>query len=319
MQNQAALPKTKQRIGALLIKNSSAIFLLLLVLFNCVFTSNFITINTFWNLIIHSSPVILVAMSMTFVISSGGINISVGSIMAISGMLVVRLLPVVGLGVALLLGILAGVLIGGLSGVIITKFKIQPIIVTLAFMIAGRGIAQMIGDGYILRFDSETLMSFAMKRIAGIPIQFFYVIAVVAIFLFIAQKTIFARYVEALGDNYQASYIAGIRVAVVLIAVYALSGLMASLAGILTVARAGAADPDTIGKGLEMSAIAAVAIGDTKMTGGKAKILGTLLGALIMQLITTTFNMNNIPYEWSLVASTIVIIAAVFLQNIKED
>ena len=318
MQVQATLPKTKG-VGALLIRNSAAVFLIVLIIFNCIVTPNFLTINTFWNLIIHASPVILIAMSMTFVISAGGINISVGSIMAISGMLVVRLLSFTSLGLALLAGIATGTLLGALSGLIITKFKIQPIIVTLAFMIAGRGIAQMIGNGYILRFDSERLMSFAMERIGGIPIQFFYVIAVVAIFLFIAKKTTFARYVEALGDNDQASYIAGIRVAAILVAVYALSGLMASLAGILTVARAGAADPDTVGKGLEMSAIAAVAIGDTKMTGGKAKIIGTLLGALIMQLITTTFNMNNIPYEWSLIASTLVIIAAVFLQNIKED
>jgi ribose transport system permease protein len=304
---------------ALILKNSAALFLVLLLVFNGIRTPNFLTINTFWNLIVHAAPVILVSMAMTFVISSGGINISVGSVMAISGMLLVRTLPNFGLGLSLFLSILAGITVGTLTGILITKFNIQPIIVTLGIMIAGRGAAQMIGNGYILRFDSNALMSLALLRIKTIPVQLFYVMAVAAIFLFIAKKSTFARYVEALGDNYKASFLSGVNVAVILTLVYTISGLMSALSGILTVARAGAADPDTIGRSLEMTAIAAVAIGDTKMSGGKARIIGTLLGAFIMQLITTTINMNNIPYEWSLVVSTLVILLAVFLQNIRED
>jgi ribose transport system permease protein len=162
-------------------------------------------------------------------------------------------------------------------------------------------------------------MSMALARFNTIPVQLFYVLFFVLIYFFIAKKTTFARYVEALGDNYTASYLSGVQTAFILTIVYALSGLMSSFAGIMTVARSGAADPDSIGRSLEMTAIAAVAIGDTKMTGGKAKIIGTLLGACIMQLITTTINMNNIPYEWSLVISTVIILLAVFLQNIKEE
>ncbi|MDR1507094.1 MAG: ABC transporter permease [Treponema sp.] len=302
-----------------LLKNSAAVFLLLLLFFNCIKTPNFLTANTFWNLVIHATPVILVSLAMTFVISSGGINISVGSVMAISGMLLVRLLPQLGLGTALFLAVSAGIVMGVLTGIIITVFNIQPIIVSLGMMIAGRGAAQMISNGYILRFDSPRLMSLALSRFNTVPVQVFYVLISVLIYLFIAKKTTFARYVESLGDNYKASYLSGVQVTAILTAVYALSGLMSAFAGIITVARAGAADPDTIGRSLEMTAIAAVAIGDTKMTGGKARIIGTLLGAFIMQLITTTINMNNIPYEWSLVISTGVILLAVFLQNIREE
>jgi ribose transport system permease protein len=303
----------------ILLKNSAAVFLLLLLLFNCIKTPNFLTANTFWNLVIHATPIILVSLAMTFVISSGGINISVGSVMAISGMLLVRLLPHLGLGTSLFLAVLAGTAVGMLTGIIITVFNIQPIIVSLGMMIAGRGVAQMIGNGYILRFDSPRLMALALFRFNTVPLQVFYVLISVLVYLFIAKKTIFARYVESLGDNYKAAYLSGIRVTFILTAVYTISGLMSAFAGIITVARSGAADPDTIGRSLEMTAIAAVAIGDTKMTGGKARIIGTLLGAFIMQLITTTINMNNIPYEWSLVISTGVILLAVFLQNIREE
>lgn len=300
------------------LKNSAAIFLIVLLLINITFTPNFLKINTIWNILIQATPIILLAMSMTFVISSGGIDISVGSIMAISSIVIVKLLPVAGLTMAIIIGVIVGTVVGSFNGFLISVFKIQPTIITLAMMIAGRGIARVIANGYILRYDSPGLVDLAMKRFAGIPIQFFYLIVVSIIFIFLSKYTTFSRKIEAIGDNPKAAKLSGINVTAIIISVYALSGFMSSFAGILTIARAGAADPDSIGTTLEMSAIASVAIGDTKMTGGKAKIAGSLIGALIMQLITVTFNMNNIPYDWSLVAKTFIIILAVFLQNIKE-
>lgn len=308
-----------RKVQDILIRNSSLVFLLLLLVFNVLFTNGFVSIQTLWNMVIQIAPVVLVALGMTFVISSGGIDISVGSAMAISGMLVVQLLTKIGLIPAFLAGLVAGGILGAINGIMISTFHIQPIIVTLGTQIAGRGIAQLIGNGYILRFDSESLMNIAAKRLGGIPIQLLYLVLLVALFLFIAKKTVFARYVEAMGDNYKASWISGVKVVKVTISLYVVSALMSSLAGILTVARAGAADPDTIGSGLELTAIAAVAIGDTKMAGGKAKVIGTILGAVILQLVSITFNMNNVPYEWSLAAKTFIIILAVFLQNIRGD
>lgn len=309
----------KNKVGSVLIKNSSLVFLAFLLVVNCLFTKGFFSIQTLWNLVVQIAPVIFVALGMTFIISSGGIDISVGSTMAVAGMMVVQLMPKTGLFMAIVLGIFCGGLIGCINGLIIARFRLQPIIVTLGTQIAGRGIAQLIGNGYILRYDSDALMSMATKRFAGIPVQFFYLLIIVLIYVLIARRSTFARYVEAMGDNYKASWISGIRVNRYTVMIYVLSGLMSACAGILTIARAGAADPDTIGSGLELTAIAAVAIGDTKMTGGKAKMIGTVLGAFILQIITIAFNMNNVPYEWSLVAKTFIIILAVFLQNIRGE
>lgn len=311
--------RQNSKAGSLLIKNSSLLFLAVLLLMNCLFTSGFLSVQTLWNLCVQITPIVFVALGMTFIISSGGIDISVGSTMAIAGMLVARLIPGMGLFPALLVSILCGGLIGLLNGLLIAKFRLQPIIVTLGTQIAGRGIAQLIGNGYILRYDSEALMKMATQRVAGVPVQFFYVLLIVLVFVFAAKKSAFSRYVEAMGDNYKASWISGVRVNKYTVMIYTISGIMSACAGILTIARAGAADPDTVGSGLELTAIAAVAIGDTKMTGGKAKMIGTILGALILQIITITFNMNNVPYEWSLVAKTFIIILAVFLQNVRGE
>ncbi len=310
--------REKVNVSKLLMNNGSLIFLFLMMIFNSMFTPNFLNINTFWNLIIQSSTVILVAMGMTFVISSGGIDISVGSIMAISGMVAARLLPEVGVIPALLISLFVGVLFGLLNGFIISTFNIQPIIVTLGVMISGRGIAKIIGDGNILSISDSSFSNIAMTRLAGVPIQLLYVIIICAVFFFVAKKTVFARYIEAMGDNFNASVLSGIKTKKMIIYIYCLSGFMAAMAALLTIARAGAADPDTLGVSAELNAIAAVAIGDTPMSGGKARIIGTLIGALILQLITITFNMNDIPYDWSLVAKTVIIILAVFIQNLKN-
>lgn len=309
----------KDKISLFLLQYSSIIFLLILLTYNLIFTNNFFSIQTLWNLIIQITPTLLLALGMTFIISSGGIDISVGSTMAIAGVLVVQLLSRIGLVPSLILGVIAGGLIGMINGFIISKFSIQPIIVTLATQIAGRGLAQLIGDGYILRYHSDALMNMATYRFAGIPIQLLYLIVTIGLFIFIAKKTTFARYVEAMGDNKRAAWISGISVNKYTVHIFAISGIMAALAGILTVARAGAADPDTIGLRLETTAIAAVAIGDTSMSGGKAKMAGTVIGAIILQIIIITFNMNNIPYALSQVANCIIIILAVFLQSKRGE
>lgn len=311
--------KNRSNVSSFMIKNSTIVFLALLLLFNLIFTRNFFSIQTLWNLVIQITPTLLLALGMTFIISSGGIDISVGSTMAIAGMLIVQLLPRVGLVFAIIISILGGGLIGAINGYIISKFNLQPIIVTLGVQIAGRGIAQLIGSGYILRFDSDALMNMATYRFTGIPIQLLYLIIAIVLFVFVSKKTSFSRYIEAMGDNKRASWISGIAVNKYTILIFIISGIMAALAGILTVARAGAADPDAIGVGLETAAIAAVAIGDTNMSGGKARVVGTVIGAIILQIIAITFNMNNIPFAWSQVANSIIIILAVFLQSKRGE
>jgi ribose/xylose/arabinose/galactoside ABC-type transport system permease subunit len=300
-----------------LAKHSVLIFFVFMLLLNSIITPNFFNLNTFWNLIIQSATIIIVSMSMTLVISSGGIDISVGSIMAVAGMTVAQLLPNYGAAAAIGAGILVGLVIGMLSGFIISTFRIQPIIITLSVMISGRGIAKLIGDGNIISIQNNSFSNIGMLRPLGIPVQLVYVAIVVAVFMFISKKTVFARYIEAMGDNFKAAVYSGVKAERMTVIVYGISGFMAALAGMLIISRAGASDPATVGMGAELDAIAAVAIGGTPMSGGKAKIIGTLVGALIMQLITITFNMNDIPYDWSLIAKTVIILFAVYVQKFR--
>ena len=300
-------------------KNGALVFLVFMIIFDSIFTNNFLNLQSFWNIINQMITLALIAFSMTFVISAGGIDISVGSVMAIAGIMVAALIPKIGLVPAILAAIAAGTAVGLFNGFIISTFNIQPMIVTLTMMITGRGIAKVIGGGNIIMSQDPNLSALSMSYIGGVPIQFFYLIIIFAIFLFIAKKTVLARYIEAVGDNCRASFLSGLKIKKLLLIIYGISGLMAGLAGILTVSFAGAADPDKIGLNYETYAIAAVVIGGTPMTGGKARMKGTLIGAFILQLITVTINMNNIPYAWSLVAETVIIILAVFVQNIKHE
>lgn len=170
------------------LSHSTIVFLIFLLTFNCIITPNFINATTLWNLIVQTTPLLLVALGMTFVISSGGINIAVGSLMAVAGMLVVRLMEVTSIGIALAITIFTITLVGGVIGFVIVRFDIQPIIITLAFLIGARGIARMLGYGSVLHYDSAEFGMLTLTRIKNVPIQLIYVIVFAAIFIFIAKK-----------------------------------------------------------------------------------------------------------------------------------
>lgn len=299
--------------------------LLAIVIVNCVMTPNFLAVNTFWNLSIQVLPTILTAIGMTFVISSGGIDISVGSVMAISavmsGMVITDMIPALGTSVpmAILFALLVCAVLGFINGVIITAFKIQPIIVTLILYIAGRGIAQLMNNGGTIVFSNNTFTKIGVMRIGGmVPVQLIVIIIFVFAAYFIFKNTKFGYYVQAIGENGEASKLSGINTTKVLICVYVISSVLAGLAGVFEASRASCADPNSIGTIAEMDAIAAVAVGGTSIYGGKAMVVGTILGALIIQLITITVNMNDIPFAYSRIFKAVIIIVAVYLQREKK-
>lgn len=298
-------------------------FLAIIAVDSCL-NENFFAINTFWNLIIQSLPVILTALGMLLVISTGGIDISVGSVMAVAGVLCAKSLTgQIGLGgnvpVAMLLGLIAAVLIGAFSGSLIAFFKIQPIVVTLILYIAGRGIAQLMSDGGTIVFYGTPFNDMGVARLPGnVPVQLLVEVIFIILIAFLLKKSTFGYYVQAIGENPIASTLSGIRSKSVLIAVYAISGFMAGLAGLFTAARSSCADPNTLGALAEMDAIAAVAIGGTSMNGGKSRIMGTIFGALIIQLVTITINMNNIHYAYARILKGLIIVIAVYLQREKR-
>ncbi|MDQ1558880.1 MAG: galactofuranose transport system permease protein [Pyrinomonadaceae bacterium] len=291
--------------------------LILLVLANAVFTPNFADVNNFRNILLQVAPTVLVAVGMTLVIATGGIDLSVGSVMAIAAALAATNLER-GLLPAVLLGLAAALAVGILNGALISGFRIQPIIVTLALLITGRGVAQVISrGGQIILIDNQNFMSLGKGFVGPVPTSVVVMLLVVAVAIFVMRATSFGRYVVAVGGNEAAARLAGVKVHRTKIMVYALSGLLAGMAGLIEAAKAEASDATKVGLYIELDAIAAVVVGGTPLTGGRVTVVGTLIGALIMQVITTSFNMLGIGFAWSLVLKAAIILVAVYIQRPK--
>ncbi|HEV3468243.1 MAG TPA: ABC transporter permease [Pyrinomonadaceae bacterium] len=290
--------------------------LVLLLVANSALTPNFFDVNNFRNILLQVSPTVLVAVGMTFVIATGGIDLSVGSVMAIASAVAAASLDG-GAGLAVLLGLAAALGAGLFNGALISGFRIQPIIVTLALLISGRGVAQVLSDGRLVPFSNPSFEYLGRGVVAGLPVQVIVTAAVVALAIFGMRATAFGRYVVAVGGNEAAARLAGVKVHRTKIAVYALSGALAGLAGLIETARLGASDAQKVGINIELDAIAATVVGGTPLTGGRATVVGTVVGALIMQVITTSFNMNGFAYSWSLVIKAAIIIVAVYIQRPK--
>lgn len=295
-----------------------ALFVLIaMILVNIIVTPNFLSPGTVWNIVIQSCTILLTGMGMTMVISSGGIDISVGSMMAVGSMAVAKLLPF-GVLPAILGSLVLCMGFGLFTGFMIGKLKIQPMIMTLTMLMAVRGIAQVMNDAMLLYINDNAFSQIGTGRIGGqIPVQLIIILAVVFLVYFIMERTALGRYIQSVGDNPQSARLAGINTVKTILIVYAFSAVLAGLAGIIETAKISAADGNAIGRLAELDAIAAVAVGGTCMSGGRARVMGTVVGALIMQLITITVNMNNIPFEFAQVIKSAVIIIAVFLQREK--
>ncbi len=285
-----------------------------LVLFNAVFTTNFATTATFFNLLVQVSPVLIVSLGMALVIGTEGIDLSVGSVMALAAAVVPLYLgygPVVAIVIALVVGTLAGVL----NGSLVAFVGMQPIIATLALFVGGRGLAQVLVGGQLQIVSDPAFLALGQADLFGVPVPVV-IAAVLALAVgLVMSRTTFGRYVLAIGGNRAASYLSGHPVRGVLVAVYAISAALATVAGILATARLSAGDPSTIGILVELDAIAAVVIGGTPLSGGKVSIAGTVVGALVMQVITATFIMNDLPFTYAQMLKAVIILLAVYIQR----
>lgn len=299
-------------------KYGAVIVLILMVLINSFITPNFLNIRTLWNVLIQAFPVILMALGMTLVIATGGIDISVGSTMALSSIILAKLAihMNVSFGLSLLIALLAAGLFGLFNGVLVGVFKLQPIVSTLILMVSGRGIAQLVNDGVVISFYGNSYADLGMYRIGGaLPIQVVIIVAVAAVILFVVRRTSFGCYIQAVGDNDQTARLTGVKTTFIIILAYVICALLAGFAASFETLRLCSADPNNIGNNIELDCIAAVAVGGTSMNGGKAQISGTITGALVMQLVTIMVNMNNISYAYSLIIKSGIIIAALYLQR----
>ena len=310
----------RQTVEEMIRRYGALAVLVLLIAGNCLFTPNFLHINTLWNILLQAFSTIVISMGMTVVIATGGIDISVGSTMALSSIVFAKLLIVneSNFWISLSLALLAALMFGLFNGVLIGVFKFQPIVAPLILMISGRGIAQQFNNGVVISFYGNHYAELGTYRIGGVlPIQVVVIALVLAGTLFLVKKTVFGRFIQAGGDNEKASGLMGINTAAVLIGSYVMCALLAGGAAVLETLRVCSADPNNIGNSIELDCIAAVAIGGTSMSGGKAVVVGTLIGALVMQVITTMMNMNNIFYAYALVVKSAIIVVALYLQREK--
>jgi ribose transport system permease protein len=201
------------------------------------------------------------------------------------------------------------------NGWLVARFRIQPIVATLVLFIAGRGIAQVMTNGNLQTFRVPEFQWIGLARPFDIPAQVIIMAVIVAVTAWALNKTVFGRSILAVGGNEKASELAGIAVSKIKLAVYAISGLCAGLAGLIVIAINSSSDANLVGLGMELDAIAAVAVGGTLLSGGKATIIGTLLGALTIQLVRYTLLANGVPDAAALVVKAGIIALAVWLQQ----
>ncbi len=312
-----AMSAASQAYGAIAV-------LVALFLFNALFTERFLTMQSLRVNVTQVATIIIVATGMTLVIATGGIDLSVGSLMAISGAIAPLIflserapfdIGWIGNSTAFVVAIGVAGLFGLFNGVLVAVFRIQPIIATLVLFIAGRGIAQVMTNGAIQTFRNPDFQYIGLGRPLGIPFQAFIVAAVVLFAAWVVRSTTFGRYLLATGGNEPAARLAGVPVTKVKITVYVVSGLLAGLAGLIVISINSSSDANLVGLDMELNAIAAVAVGGTPLTGGRANVIGTMVGALILQLIRTTLLSHNIQDAVARVVTASAIIIAVLIQR----
>ncbi|MBS5602970.1 ABC transporter permease [Enterocloster lavalensis] len=312
------IQKEKMTFREIFISYGAVIALAVLIVFNGIVTKNFLSLNTLWLVIKQSTPILFMTVGMTFVISSGGIDISTGSMMAFCGI-------IVSLGITnggnfwvwCLIGLAACAAIGVFNGFLISSVGVQPVILTLVMQIVMRGVTVLMAKSSVFVLGGyPEIKTLGIYRFPGrVPIQIVFFILIVIVSVFVLRKTLLGKYVEAVGSNPKAARLTGVRTVAVIITVYVISAVLAGSCGILEMCRNAALDPNELGKLYELDAIAGVAVGGTSMKGGKANIVGSIAGCLIMVLIGTTVNMNGIPFATSNIIKAAIIIFALAIQR----
>lgn len=316
--NMIQIREMVQNYGAL-------IALVMLIFFAKLFTHQFDSVIAVTNLLVYVAPNMMLSIGMTLVIATGGIDISVGSVMGITGVLAYQIFSgkllgihniVLGTMVAIPVALTIATLIGACNGFMITRLNIQPIVATLITLITARGVGEVIQDGFQFAFLSAPIVGWLSGNVLGfLPKQIITMTVVIGVFSWIMYATTFSRNLLAVGGNRSAARLAGLPVNRILVMVYAISGFLAGLAGLTFIAFVGAANPVRDGLGIELDAIAAVAVGGTPLTGGRANIIGTVIGVIFIQLLRNTLVSLNIKAEIASMVIGVLIILAVYIQR----
>lgn len=256
-------------------------------------------------------PTLFVSLGMALVIATEGVDLSVGAVIALSASLIPLYLgyPTV---ISIVVCAVGGVLAGLVNGLMVAVAGVQPIVATLAMMIGLRGVAVIFNGNQAKPVDDQVLDAIGLNAVGGVPIMALAAVVAVVVLVFVMRRSTFGRQLVAVGDNRAASRLAGLPVRRVLLIVYAVSGLLAAIAGVLVVAHGAEADPANQGLNIELSAITAVVVGGTPLTGGRMRVIGTVAGALFMQLLSATLIQHDVPNSYAQLIQAAIICVAVY-------
>jgi len=304
-------------------KHGGLMALAILIIFNILVTPNFLQLQTLFVNISQVATIAIVAIGITLVIATGGIDLSVGAVMALAGAIAPLIFlsefgqsyPVIGLILAFTVPLIVAVVCGAFNGLLISQLKIQPIIATLILFISGRGIAQVLTNGNLQTFSNPYFSYIGTGKVLGLPFQGWLAIILAIIVYLMMTRTVFGRQILAVGGNETAAQLSGIPVRRVKTRVYMICAFLAGIAGLVVVAINSASDAAKNGNLMELDAIAAAVVGGTLLQGGKAPIFGAILGAVIIQLVKYTLLANGIEDEVALIAKALIIVLAVYIQN----
>ncbi len=265
----------------------------------------------------RSAPIALLAIGMSLVIATGGIDLSVGAVIAISGAVCANLLnsDFNTLFIVISLGLTTGLIAGLINGSLVSFMGIQPIVATLVLMVAGRGIAQLINGGQIITFHNEAFAFIGVGHVLGLPTPVVIVIVTLILVQLLVRATALGLFIEAVGCNAQASRYTGINVNAVKLMVYCIAGFCSALAGMIITADIQGADANNAGLWLELDAILAVVIGGASLMGGRFSLLLSVIGVLIIQALSTTIIMSGIAPKYNLLIKSMVIVSVLLLQS----
>ncbi|MEU5992163.1 ABC transporter permease [Spirillospora sp. NPDC047418] len=298
--------------------------LVVLLLGNVFFTHGFLSIHvrqghlygSLIDILLFGAPLILVSLGMTVVIATGGIDLSVGATVAISGALACYLISKGhGLFVSIGVAVIASLLLGLWNGLLVTRLGIQPIIATLILMVAGRGVAQLITSGQIITIHSKDYKLIGGGYWLGLPFAIILVAIALAVTVLLTRRTALGMLLESVGGNAEASRLVGIRSAGLIVLAYVFCGLCAGIAGLMISSNTLSADGNHAGLWIELDAILAVVLGGTALTGGRFSLAGTVVGALIIQTLDTTIYTAGIPPRTTLVFEAVVVTIVCLLQS----
>jgi ribose transport system permease protein len=317
----AARASTKPRVTTLgsIAGRESGVLIVLLVVFGALTlaSDDFLTGNNLANLARQVSIFGILAIGQLMVILTGGIDLSVGSILGLAGAVTAQLLVAgVPIPLALILGALVGAVLGVITGLLVTRFKLPPFIATLGMLGIARGVVLVITDANTIQGLPEGFQTIANGSVVGVPNLLILFVVIAAIAAFVLKRTVFGRYVYAVGSNPEAARLAGVPVRLVTITVYGIAGLLSAVCGVLLTSRLGAGVP-TAGTGFELQAIAACVIGGASLSGARGSAIGAACGALLIGVLNNGGNLLAVNSFYLQIAIGLLILVAVAFDQLN--